>query len=195
MSFNVLAIPEDATKDHYILRPILDALLKAAGKSQAKLRVLTDPAVKGVDWALNDAFLLEIVGRYPMVDLFLLCVDRDGLDGRDQAVFDRETRVQSSLTDSQSFLGTAAHQELEVWCLAGMENLLTGWRWNDVRSEPHPKETFYMPYAEDRGLLDAPADGREILGREAAKRYASIRSRCPEVATLQKRVAGCVSKA
>lgn len=188
MTFNVLVIPEDATNDHYILRPLISSLLSAAGKPRARIRVLTDPAVQGVEQALDDNFIARLVRRYAIVDLFLLCVDRDGIAGRDQSVADREAHAASLLTGGRQLLGTVAHQEVEVWCLAGMTDLPSDWSWNAVRAERDPKEVYYHPYARGRGLLDAPGDGREILGREAAARYRSVRSRCPEVATLEGRV-------
>jgi hypothetical protein len=189
VSFNVLVIPEDATLDHYLLKPLLSALVAAAGRPQARLRVLLDPAVKGVDQALDDAFLRAVIERYPMVDLFLLCVDRDGLPGRDASVADRETAAQALLSAGKRFLGVAAHQEAEVWCLAGMSDLPKEWTWSDVRAERDPKEFYYEPYAKSRGVHEGPGGGRELLGREAAGRYPSVRSRCPEVAALEGRVA------
>lgn len=189
MSYNVLVVPEDATNDHYILKPICAALLTAIGKPQAKLRVLTDPAVRGVNQALNDIFLASVFARYPMVDLFLLCVDRDAEPGRDASVVDRQRKADALLTPPRRFLGTTAHQEVEVWCLAGMVDLPKSWGWQDIRAARDPKETYYRPYAASRNLLDAPGDGREALGREAAKRYASVRVRCAEIADLEARIA------
>jgi hypothetical protein len=109
VSYNVLVIPEDATKDHYILKPLMSALCAAAGKPQARVRVLLDPAVKGVDQALNDHFLRKVVERYMMVDLFVLCVDRDGTNGRDASVADRQRAAALLMTGSRRFLGTTAH--------------------------------------------------------------------------------------
>ena len=193
MSFNVLVIPEDATKDHYILKPVISALMGAVGKGTANVRVLLDPAVQGIDQALSDTFLAEVIERYPMVDMFLLCVDRDGNPGRDASIADREQHTNALLVEPRSFFGSAAHQEVEVWCLAGMDDLPTEWAWQEVRSEPDPKEHYYEPYAAGRGLLDGPGDGREVLGREAATRYKAIRSRCDEVVQLETRIAAAVA--
>ena len=75
----VLAIPEDFRKDQYILQPILSALLEAAGKPKARVRVCTDPLLGGISQALRWERIVEILDRYRgMVDLFVLCVDRDG---------------------------------------------------------------------------------------------------------------------
>lgn len=39
---NVLVIPEDFRKDQYMLKPIIEAMLKAKGK-MVKVRVCQDP--------------------------------------------------------------------------------------------------------------------------------------------------------
>ncbi|UOY02728.1 hypothetical protein [Blastococcus sp. PRF04-17] len=186
MTYNVLVIPEDATKDHYILKPIVQAMLGHAGRPHARVRVMIDPAVQGIS-NLTSNFLEDVIQRYPMVDAFVLCVDRDGVSGRDTAMSNRETAAQAHLLPSQSFFATTAHQELEVWCLAGMDDLPKGWRWQAIRADASAKENYYEPYAGRRGLLDAPGDGREILGREAATRYRAVRTRCGEVAQLEQR--------
>lgn len=188
MSFNVLVISEDATHDHYVLKPVVKALVAAAGKPRAVVRVLSDPAAHGVDQALKLDFLRLVLSRNPMTHLFLLCVDRDGRPGREEELAHRERELTGLLGASQQFFGTAAHQEIEAWCLAGMDDLPREWSWQEVRAEPHCKEVYFRGHAQARGLAGGPGEGRETLGREAARRYASIRSRCPEVADLEERV-------
>ncbi|AKT42767.1 hypothetical protein [Chondromyces crocatus] len=75
----------------------------------------------------------------------------------------------------------------EVWLLAG-HDLPKDWGWQDVRSHEHPKEAYYRPFAKSRGVLEEPAEGRGVLAKEAASRYARIRSLCPEVAALEARL-------
>jgi hypothetical protein len=77
---------------------------------------------------------------------------------------------------------------VEVWLLAG-HDLPRGWVWSEVRDELHPKERYYLPLASNRGLLEAPAEGRGVLGAEAAHRYSRIRQLCPEVGNLENRAA------
>ena len=79
---NVLVIPEDFRKDQYILKPILQALLRASGRPNAKLQICQDPLLAGVDQALRWERIAEVLEMYPMVDLFLLIVDRDGVSTR-----------------------------------------------------------------------------------------------------------------
>ncbi len=47
MSFKVLVIPEDPTWNGYILTPLAKALLKDAGKPNARVTLLTNPRVGG----------------------------------------------------------------------------------------------------------------------------------------------------
>ena len=52
----VLVIPEDFTKDQYMLKPIIEAMLEKVGRSNVIVRVCQDPRFHGVsevmDWAL-----------------------------------------------------------------------------------------------------------------------------------------------
>ncbi len=47
VSFNVLLIPEDPVKDGYVLKPIIEAMMRAAGKPQARVDVCDDPRFRG----------------------------------------------------------------------------------------------------------------------------------------------------
>jgi hypothetical protein len=185
----ILLIPEDFRKDQYIIRPILRAMLKRLHKAQARITVCTDPLLTGVSQAADWSRLEEIIDMYPMVDLFVLLVDRDGQAGRRSMLDSIEKKATAKLGKRRRFLAENAWQELEVWLLAG-HNLPKSWKWQEVRAEVHPKEVYYLPFAQARGLIDAPAEGRKTLAEEAARRYAKIRSRCPDdVAGLEARIA------
>lgn len=188
MSFNVFVIPEDATKDHYVLKPVIRALVSAAGRPRAVVKVLSDPAAHGIDQVLKPDFLQEVFFRNSMTTVFLLCVDRDGKSGRQDELAHREVVMASHLVAGQRFLGTAAHQEVEAWCLAGLEGLPRDWSWKDVRDEPDCKEVYFERFARECGVAGGPGGGRESLGREAARRYSTIKQKCPEVALLEERV-------
>lgn len=185
---NVLIIPEDCRKDEHILRPIIGAMMKAL-KKKANIQVCTDPILGGVDQALRWERISEIVEMYKgMVKLFLLCVDRDGKPGRRKALDGIEKNAAKELGESKVLLAENAWQELEVWILAG-HSLSAEWDWKTIRAEEHPKEAFYLPFAEERGVLDHPWEGRKTLAREAAANYKRIRNRCPEdVAALEERI-------
>jgi hypothetical protein len=69
------------------------------------------------------------------------------------------------------------------------------WNWKEIRNEVHPKERYYRPFAESRGVLDLPGEGRDKLAREAASRYGQIRGRCLEdVQRLESRIRDWIGK-
>lgn len=78
----VLVIPEDFRKDQYMLKPIISAMLEKLGKPRAKVMICQDPLLGGVSEAVKWDNIQIIINQYGMVDLFLLCVDRDGQKGR-----------------------------------------------------------------------------------------------------------------
>jgi hypothetical protein len=177
---NVLVIPEDFRKDQYILKPIVQAMLKACGRPRANIRVCQDPVLGGIVPALRWELISEILDRYRgMVDLFLLCVDRDGVSTRRRRLDELEMQAANALPAERSLLAENAWQELEVWTLAG-HDLPEDWSWRDVRNEVHPKERYFEPFARSRGVIDEPGQGRRVLSLEAAHRYARIRKLCPE---------------
>jgi len=186
----VLVIPEDPRLDQYVLKPILEAMFKRLGRPRAIVRVCQDPVLGGVDQATNWNRIEEILDLYRgMVDIFLLIVDRDGQDGRRSALDSIEEKAREALPPGRHFLAENAWQEIEVWVLAGLD-LPAGWSWQDVRTEPHAKETYFMPFARKRGVVEEPGEGRKRLTLEAAARYDRIRRLCPEdVASLEDRLA------
>jgi hypothetical protein len=186
---NILVIPEDFRKDQYMLKPIIEAMLKAAGKSKAKVRICQDPLLGGISEALKWERIAEIINRYKgMVDLFLLCVDRDGNVNRKQSLDKLENLACSLLTSNRLFLAENAWQEIEVWVLAG-HSLPKEWNWQAIRQEINPKETYFLPFAQQQNLLDSPGEGRKILALSAAQQYSRIRQLCPEdVAALETRI-------
>ena len=183
----VLVIPEDFRKDQYMLKPIVQAMLAAVGKPSANVRVCTDPLLGGVSQAMRWERLDEILERYHgMVDLFLLCVDRDGEAGRRAALDALEHQAESAYP-RRVFLAEHAHQEIEVWVLAG-HDLPSDWRWQEIREHRDPKEAYFIPYARSKGVLNEPADGRKTLTIEACRRYRSMKDRCSELRVLESRV-------
>lgn len=172
----VLISPEDFRKDQYILRPLFQRLFASMGKSRIKVIVCEDPLLGGITEALKDARLQEVVDRYRgMIDVFVLCVDRDGETGRRK----RLEKIEADFGVQVRFLAENAWEELEVWTLAGLD-LLPGWRWSDVRGEVSVKERYFDVLAEDRGIAGGPGGGRKRLGEEAARNIATIRQKCPE---------------
>ena len=132
----VLVIPEDFRKDQYILKPILNRLFETIGRRRARIRVCQDPLLGGIGEATKSERVAEIVERYEaMTDVFVLCVDRDGNEGRRQ----RLDQLEQDFGDGRVFIAENAWEELETWVLAGVD-LPTDWSWTDVRAEVQVKQ-------------------------------------------------------
>ena len=173
---NVLIIPEDFRKDQYILKPLFQGLFRDLGRPTTQVIVCQDPLLGGIDEALNLARLTEILEQYRgMVQLFILCVDRDGNRGRRQ----RLDQIEQELNNGQALLAENAWEELETWLLAGLR-LPRNWRWSDIRAEVEVKERYFEVLAHQQGVADAPGGGRKPLGQQASRRIHSIRRKCRE---------------
>ena len=172
----VLVVPEDFRKDQYVLKPLFRRLFRELGRGSARVTVCQDPLLGGIGEALKSERLAEVVDRYRgMVDVFVLCVDRDGEEGRRT----RLNAIEEEFRATQPFLAENAWEELETWTLAGLD-LPSTWRWSDVRSEVNVKERYFDELARERGVADAPGGGRRPLGEQAARRIEAIRQKCPE---------------
>lgn len=171
----VLIIPEDFRNDQYILRPLFQRLFRSLQRP-ATVTVCMDPLLGGVSEALNSERLAEVVAQYDgMIDLFILCVGRDGDAGRRG----RLDRIEQRFGNTRIFLAENAWEELETWLLAGVV-LPNAWRWAAVRGEVSVKEVYFAPLAELRGVASDPGGGRRLLGEEASHHVAAIRQKCPE---------------
>jgi hypothetical protein len=186
----VLVIPEDFRKDQYMLKPIIKAMMSNLGKIKAQVQVCQDPLLGGVNEALKLENILAIIQQYSWeINLFLLCVDRDGKEGRKQALNKLEQEVAKILTSRQSLLlAENAWQEIEVWVLAGSD-LPSEWKWQEVRQEEHPKERYFLPLAKQQNLLETPGEGRRIMAEKAAGNYKRLRQLCREdLLNLEQRI-------
>ena len=172
----VLIIPEDFRNDQYLLRPLFRRLFRSLN-IRADIEVCSDPLLGGVREALKSECLREIVDDYEgMIDLFILCVDRDG----ERTRRDRLDHIEAKFGgERRRFLAENAWEELETWTLAGLK-LLPGWRWLEVRAEVSVKERYFAVLAKRRGVADGPGKGRMRLGEEAARNVRAIRQKCPE---------------
>ena len=171
---NVLVIPEDFRKDQYILKPMFERLFRSIGKPHARVRICQDPLLGGVDQALKSERIRDVVDQHDgMTDIFVLCVDRDGEQGRRN----RLDQIEADFGEDLTFLAENAWEEIETWALAGLR-LPQEWTWAEVRSEIHVKETYFDVLAKRRGVADGPGGGRKALGREAALNIPAIRQKC-----------------
>ncbi|HLG17822.1 MAG TPA: hypothetical protein VJH03_25495 [Blastocatellia bacterium] len=139
MSFDVLVIPEDFTKDEHILKPLVERILEECGR-KARVRVCRNPNFQGVHTALRLDALRELIDLYRMVNLFVLVVDRDGLAGRKQRTDQIEEVLSAELrATGRRFLAEVAWQEVEVFILAGLD-LPSAWKWRDIRADADVKK-------------------------------------------------------
>ena len=173
---NVLIIPEDFRNDQYMLKPLFSRLVKSFDRPSVHVLICRDPLLGGFGEALKSERIEEILEKYGgMIDVFILCVDRDGNLGRRQ----RLDQLEAEFGNGLPFLAENAWEEIETWVLAGLD-LPNKWLWKDVRAEVQVKETYFDPLAVQRGLSDSPGGGREIMGEEASRRLDAIRQKCPE---------------
>ena len=173
---NVLVITEDSRKDRYMLKPLFDRLFRSIGRRQANVRIYQNPPPRGVSEALKSERLAYIVERYRgMISVFILCVDRDGEEGRRQ----RLDQIENEFGNGVVFFAENAWEEIETWVLAGLD-LPRGWAWVDVRAAVDVKERYFERLATQRDVADGPGGGRKALGEEAARSIPRIRQRCPE---------------
>ena len=170
----VLIIPEDFRKDRHILKPLFTQLFRRLVERSVQVDICVDPLLGGVTEALKLERIAEILeANRGMYDLYILCVDRDGVVGRRQRLNDMETEF------GPNFLAENAWEELETWVLAGLD-LPRSWRWADVRAEIHVKEQYFEPLAALRGVGNSADGGRKALAEEASRRVRAIRRKCPE---------------
>ena len=172
----VLVVPEDFRNDQYILGPLFRRLFAHMGRGHARIQVCRDPLLGGVGEALKSKRIREVVDQHGgMIDLFVLCVDRDGVEGRRT----RLDRIEEEFRNGVVLIAGNAWEEIETWVLAGLD-LPEDWNWADVRAEVDVKERYFEPFAIRRGVADGPGGGRKALGEEAARRVSAIRRKCPE---------------
>lgn len=184
MSFLVLVIPEDPTYNGYILKPLVSRILAECGKVNAKVEVLTNPKVSGIDHI--PTLLPNIVERYAHFDLLLLLVDADGRDRSRQ--FERfEAHAAMRLARPVRLICCAAVQEVEAWLLAGHTSKL-GRPWSEVRADVSVKENIFAPFLRQFGDPRSPGGGRDMLMKEPLSNYRGLLERCPELAELQEKV-------
>lgn len=171
----VVVIPEDFRKDQYILAPIFRQLFRSLGSAQARVTVCQDPLLGGVGEALKSERIEEVVERYPMADMLILCVDRDGVVGRRH----RLDQIETEVGEQEAFLAENAWEEVETWALAGLD-LPKEWSWSAVRAEVNVKGVYFDELARRLGVAAGPGGGRKRLGEQAARRLSAIRQKCPE---------------
>ena len=173
----VLIIPEDPTHDPHIIKPIIQALLDELGR-KAWVDVLRDPHLRGTSEALDAATIAAIVTENPMIDLFLLVIDRDcNREGNESKAATRAREHDGKL------IACLAKQEVEVWLLALHTEQLDA-PWQSIRAECDPKERFGEPLLRRLGSV-GPGAGRKAAMRALPGNLRPLLSRCDELAQLK----------
>ncbi len=181
----VLVIPEDPTHDEHVLKPVVEQLFKDLGRKNTRVTVLSDPHTGGVSQALDKQVVDEVLDRYPMMDLFLLIVDRDGVVERQGKL---DARIEQATQLGKSMLGCLAIEEVEVWAMALHRSDLPD-KWENVRNHTDPKETYFDPLVKQKGWLESKGRGRAMAMRALPRNWTSLKGRCPELKTLQDEIA------
>ncbi len=142
----ILVVPEDFRNDRHILKPLFSRLFRSIGRPRAKVDICRDPLPGGVNETLKIQCIGEIVHRYGRAtDIFILCIDSDGNEGRRARLDD----IEAGFRNDRAFHAVNAWEEIETWLLAGLK-LPKGWRRKDVRAEIHVKDQPRL--RRDRGL-------------------------------------------
>lgn len=180
MSFKVLVIPEDPTYNGSILNPVVSRVLQEVGKMNARVKVLTNPAMKGIGNAkeLMRTQVADMWGK--SFDLWLFIPDADCAG--DLAPFEGEMKQRGI-----PLICCAARPEVEAWALAGFSNDLTV-PWSEVAQHPRLKEEVFQPAIQTFGDIRLPDQGRGLMAKKAVSNYRSLKRLCPEVAELEQRI-------
>jgi hypothetical protein len=176
----VLVIPEDPVLDQYILKPIVERIFGDLNKAPL-VTVLSRPRLRGVAEALNAAIISKIVATYPMNDLFLVMVDRDGDRTRSRIGEAREAEHQGRL------FVCLAIEEVEIWMLAIHHGLLPS-PWREIRTEVNVKEQFAEPFLLNQVPELDPGEGRAWAMRGLGGQWRGVLQRCPEIEELKGRI-------
>lgn len=179
----VLVIPEDPHLDQYILKPVIERVFDDLSK-KARIEVLQNPRMRGVEDALDHETVDKIVADNRMVRLFLLVVDRD---------CDKDRRARLNVLEQRhpgKLLAAMGVEEVETWLLALHRRDVEerhNVKWDSVLSECHPKETFAEPLLERLGD-SGPGNGRKSAMGAIAKQWKSLCELCPEIPELRERI-------
>ncbi|MGK2852283.1 MAG: hypothetical protein ACSLFN_15435 [Candidatus Limnocylindrales bacterium] len=174
----VLIIPEDPTYDQYILKPVVSRAVEEAGLT-GRIEVLTDPHLRGSSDALDPAVISSVIDENPMIDLFVLCVDRDcNRDGNTAKAAAIEA------THTGRLIACVAKEEIEVWMLA-IHRPIAGSRWSDIAAECDAKERFGDPFLRSQGWHDQVGGGRKRAMRDLGASFAQLLGVCGEVSDLR----------
>lgn len=181
MSFRVLVIPEDPTWNGYILKPLVDAVLAAAGKPKAKTQILSNPKTQGYDQAVK-AIRGPLFDLYGFYDAWIFIPDAD------RASPDAMARLEGDLAARNvRLLCCPAVPEVEIYACLGYRDELPSWE--ELRRHLRFKEAVFEPLLRQRGNPRAAGEGREQMIERSLQNPQLLFERCPELARLRDRLA------
>lgn len=186
MSFRALVIQEDPSQNGYILQPVLQAVLAAAGKPRASVELLRNPRTRGYDDALA-AIRGSLVERWRWMDVWIFVPDAD------RATADAMQRLEQDIeARGVRLLCCPAQPEVEVYaCVAYRDELPD---WEEVRRHPRFKEELFAPLLEKHGDWRAAGGGRDRMTKRSIENMALLFRLCPELDRLRERLAAMVEK-
>ena len=176
MSFRILVVTEDFRRDQFIARPVVERMA-AECRPRALVEVCRRPKLGGVRRGFDEAYLRRaVLPLYPMFDVIVLLLDRDGVSGRQRSLVDLAERL---TTPSQRVLGAAAIEELEIFVLAGHPHA-RNWDWQAMRRDADVKNTHFRRLVAETGCSTLPFEGRASLMAEALRHWSRIKALCPK---------------
>lgn len=176
----VLIVCEDPTHDRYVVEPVVARLLTDLG-AKARTEVLADPHLRGVDDLL--AQLPSIVADNPMIDLFVVVIDRDGNRRNNVERLDNAVLQLNKNASPGKLVGCCAIEEVEAWLLALHRDALPN-PWPVVRQDCDVKERHALPFLRQRGN-GGPGQGRKEAMRELGRGWRGLQQLCDEIAVLR----------
>lgn len=186
MSFSAAIVCEDHTLDQFVVRPVVEKLLAAIGRKNARIKVVTKPQLRGyADVRKQACSILRLYGAVSDVVIFAVDADgEDGEEGRPDRTAALKRAIEACEHYSEKGFVVAARQEVEVWALWGSRGEISD-SWATVRSERDPKEKYFDPLTveEDARL---PGRGRSrLINKTLSAGWKSFRTGCPELGELE----------
>jgi len=186
VSFRVLVIPEDPQQNGYILKPLIECVLREAGKPRAKVKVLTNPRIQGYSQAI-ETIRGDLVDRYGFYDAWVFVPDAD------RASRDAMDRLEADLAKrGVTLLCCPAEPEVEIYaCVAYRAQLGS---WPEVRRHPRFKEHFFAPLLKEHGDARAAGGGRVRMIESSLANPPLLFSLCEELERLRTRLSALAER-
>ena len=185
MSFRVLVIPEDPKQNGHILKPLVRALMRVSGRPAARVRLLTEPRVRGYAQAVK-VIRDELPERYGFFDLWLFFPDAD------LASTEAMRRLEADVTErGMSLFCCPAQPEVEIYACAAFREDLDG-TWEDARGHPRLKEEVFQPLLARHGDAKRAGGGRDLMIEASLRNLPLLFQLCPELERLRDRIAAHV---